>query len=58
MIIRKHKFRKGEVSFIELKEDNAENFKVTRRLPELNVAETKIFQNRKKARMQFREWLK
>jgi len=33
-------------------------FKVTRRLPEMSVAETKVFTNKKKAKMLFNEWLK
>tara|TARA_Y100000034_G_C6833279_1_gene376330 strand:- start:46 stop:177 length:132 start_codon:yes stop_codon:yes gene_type:complete len=31
-------------------------YKVTRRLPELDVAETKIFPTKKDAKKQFEEW--
>ena len=32
-------------------------YKITRRIPELGVAETKIFFSKKKAKKQFKEWL-
>lgn len=54
---KKHTRKKWEISIIELKE-NGKKYKVTRRLPELLVAETKIFKSKKKAKKQFEEWLK
>ena len=46
---KKHKVKKWEVSIMELK-DNGRKFKVTRRIPELYVSETK-------AKKQFDDWL-
>lgn len=58
MEIRKHPITQCEVSFIELIDDEGKKFKVTRRIPELNVAETKIFISKEEARKQFEEWLR
>lgn len=55
--IRKHPLKKWEVSIIELQYETELKYKVTRRLPELNVAETKIFASKEEARKQFEEWL-
>ncbi len=46
--------RKWEISMLEFKD----RVKVTRRLPELSVAETKMFRDRKKAKRLFEEWRK
>jgi len=46
-----------EVSIIELKKGKGTRYKVTRRLPYLSVAETKIFKSKEKAKQQFYEWL-
>lgn len=56
--IKKHFIKKWEVSIIKLKGEEGERFKVTRRIPELSVAETKIFVSKKKAKKQFEDWLK
>ena len=32
-------------------------FKVTRRFPEMSIAETKIFASKERAKEQFEEWL-
>ena len=48
---------KWEVSIIELQENGEKKFKVTRRVPALSVSETKIFDNLKRAKKQFDEWL-
>lgn len=53
---KKHKVKKWEVSIMELK-DNGRKFKVTRRIPELYVSETKLFRTKKKAKKQFDDWL-
>ena len=56
--VEKHLTKKWEVSLIELENGSGKKFKVTRRLPELSVAETKIFKTKAKAKKQFEEWLK
>jgi hypothetical protein len=48
---------KWEITMIELEDHNGKKYKVTRRLPELNVAETKIFENIEEAKSQFEAWL-
>ena len=55
---KKHITKKWEVSIIELKNNAGRKFKVTRRIPELSVAETKFFRTKKEAKKQFDEWLK
>lgn len=52
----KHINKKWEVSVMEL-ENHGKKFKVTRRLPELSVAETKIFATKEDAKKQVEEWL-
>lgn len=54
---QKHKLKKWEVSLIELS-NGTRKYKVTRRIPEMNVAETKIFSTIDEAKTQFEEWLK
>jgi len=56
--IKKHPTKKWEVSIIEFENHKGKKFKVTRRLPEMLVAETKIFKVKKKAKKQFDDWLK
>lgn len=56
--IKKHQTKKWEVSITEFKNSVGKKFKVTRRLPELSVAETKMFRTKKKAKQQFDDWLK
>jgi len=48
---------KWEVSIIELKKSGRKKYKVTRRMPELHVAETTVFNSKKKALKQLQEWL-
>ena len=55
--IKKHPTKKWEVSIIELHNHRGKKFKVTRRMPYMSVAETKIFNSKKKAIKQFNEWL-
>lgn len=50
--------KKWEVSMIKLENHVGKKYKVTRRLPELSVAETKVFTTKKQAKIQFEEWLK
>lgn len=54
---KKHTTKKWEVSMTELKQGHKKIFMVTRRIPELTVAETKFFYSRKRAMKQFEEWL-
>jgi len=54
---KKHYVKKWEISFIELQSPLGKKFKVTRRLPNLLVAETKVFRSKKKAKKQFDDWL-
>ncbi|AJF61246.1 TPA: hypothetical protein HA239_01195 [Candidatus Woesearchaeota archaeon] len=56
--MKKHPVKKWEVSISELQEGIDKRFKVTRRLPDMSVAETRIFRDKKKARALFDEWLK
>lgn len=56
--ITKHFVKKWEVSIIELQNHAGKKFKVTRRLPEMSVAETRVFAGKKKAKKLFNEWLK
>ncbi len=55
---KKHLTKKWEISFTELQNHSGKKFKVTRRLPNLSVAETKVFRSKKKAKKQFDDWLK
>ena len=55
--IKKHPFEKWEVSIIELHDAENVSYKVTRRLAEMEVAETKIFSSKEEAKKQFEEWL-
>ena len=56
--VKKHITKKWEVSILELKNNGNKKFKVTRRIPELSVAETKFFKTKEEAKEQFEEWLK
>ena len=47
---------KIEVTILELKE-NGKRFKVTKRVPDLSVSETKIFGTKEEAIAQLKEWL-
>lgn len=57
MINEKHFVKKWEVSIIELHNGEITKFKVTRRLPELSVSETKVFTSKDDAKKLFDEWL-
>tara|TARA_Y100000034_G_scaffold133703_1_gene199968 strand:- start:3533 stop:3763 length:231 start_codon:yes stop_codon:yes gene_type:complete len=48
--------KKWEVSIMEIR-DNGARFKVTRRVPEMGVAETKLFNTKEEAKQQFDQWL-
>ncbi|NQV90843.1 hypothetical protein HQ489_00035 [Candidatus Woesearchaeota archaeon] len=53
----KYPIKKWDVSIIEL-ENDVTFYKVTRRISELEVPETKIFDSKEKAKEQFEQWLK
>ena len=53
----KHPYKKWEVSIMEIQEGTEIKFKVTRRITELSVAETKVFNSKQEAKKQFEEWL-
>jgi hypothetical protein len=55
--IEKHAHKKWEVSIAELHSSQGTKYKVTRRLSEMNVAETKFFDSKERAKEQFDEWL-
>jgi hypothetical protein len=46
-----------ELSIIELKDGKKMRYKVTRRLPEMNLSETKVFASKENAMEQLEEWL-
>ncbi len=54
----KHFIKQWEVSIIELNNQGALLYKVSRRMPQLHVAETKLFDSKEKAKEQFEEWLR
>lgn len=54
----KHPYLNWEVSIMELPDKEGIKYKVTRRLTELNVAETKVFRSKEEAKSQFEQWLK
>lgn len=53
---QRHETKKWEVSIVEL-DNSHKRYKVTRRIPELNVSETKMFDSKEEAKRQFEEWL-
>lgn len=55
---KKHPTKKWEVSISEFQNHTGKKFKVTRRLPEMSVAETKVFTTKKKAKRLFDEWIR
>lgn len=50
--------KRWEISIIELENHKGKKFKVTRRMPNMSVAETKFFKSKQEAKAQFDEWLK
>ncbi|HLD05655.1 MAG TPA: hypothetical protein VJG90_08095 [Candidatus Nanoarchaeia archaeon] len=55
--IRKHIIKQWEVSIAEYKNERI-SYKVTRRIPYLFIAETKIFYSKQEAKAQFQDWLR
>ena len=58
MKIKKHPIKRWEVSIIEIENRIGKKYKVTRRIPSMSVAETKVFRSKEDAKKQFEEWLK
>jgi len=52
-----HPTKKWEVSIMEVENTTGKKYKVTRRLPDMSVAETKIFTSKEEALRQVDEWL-
>lgn len=46
-----------EITIIELENSLGKKYKVTRRLPDFSVAETKVFRSKKSAKQQLEQWL-
>lgn len=42
---------------MEFEDEEGQKFKVTRRLPDSSVAETKVFRDKQEAKKLFNEWL-
>ena len=55
--LEKHLNKKWEISIIELQNSKGKKYKVTRRLPELGISETRIFSSKNEAKQLFDEWL-
>ncbi len=50
--------RKWEISILEFENGEGKKYKVTKRVPDVSVAETKVFNSKDEAKKQFDEWLK
>ncbi len=48
---------KWEISISEFDDKEGRKYKVTRRLPEFGISETKLFKTKKSAKKQFEYWL-
>ena len=57
MEIKKHQIKKWIVSISEYRNKDKTIFKVTRRIPELSVSESKLFKTKEEAKRQFEDWL-
>ncbi|MBD3362067.1 hypothetical protein GF358_04750 [Candidatus Woesearchaeota archaeon] len=58
MIIKRHAWKKWEVSLKNLKTSAGNRYKLTRKLLNHPISETKIFISKKNAIKQFKKWLK
>jgi len=52
---QKHPSKKWEIHIIEFENHDGKKYKVTRRLPNMSVAETKVFKSKEEAKKQFEE---
>ncbi|MBD3355087.1 hypothetical protein GF361_03830 [Candidatus Woesearchaeota archaeon] len=57
METKKHPIKKWEVSIIEIENTIGKKYKVTKKIPEMSVAETKVFRSKQDAKKQFEAWL-
>jgi len=57
MMEKKHPYKKWKVSISEYETQTGKEWKVTRRLAEMSVAETKVFASKENAVRQYEEWL-
>ena len=55
--IKEHPIKKWEVSIIGIENAIGKKYKVTRRIPEMSVSETRVFRSKEEAKKQFDEWL-
>jgi hypothetical protein len=55
--IVKNRFDDWEISLLVFKDSGTKKYKVTRRLPSMTIAETKIFQSMEEAMTQFEDWI-
>ncbi len=55
--LEKSPINKWEISIMAMETEEGKKDKVTRRFPELNIAETKILENKEKAIELFNQWL-
>lgn len=53
----KKNLKNWEIYLIEIEDNSGKKYKVTKRVPTMNVAETKIFSSKQEAKKQFDEWL-
>ena len=51
------KENKWKVTIIELESNYKKEYKVTRRIPCLKLAETRVFQSKEEAKKQFEDWM-
>ncbi len=58
MKIEKDFTKKWEVSLTAFEDEEGKKYKVTRRMPNMSVAETKFFKSKDEAKKQYEEWLK
>ena len=49
--------KEWEITILQFKNHEGIKFKVTRRLPNMSVAETKIFRTKEEAQEQINKWL-
>lgn len=55
--IKKSFSEKWVVSLMKLEDEEGVKYKVTRRIPDLSISETKIFKTKQEALEKFNEWL-
>jgi len=53
-----HPWKKWKASLIELKNEFGKKYKVTRKLLQYSISETRMFKSKKNALKQFKKWLR